>query len=89
MQLTSKGGNKVFIFHLGHITKIATMPIYGENFEKSSPPEKITGPIALKHSMWHLGKNSLKVYIDVDPVFTLNYLMQGQIWFLRLLNGKS
>ena len=31
MQPSSKGENKVFIFGPGHMTKMATMPIYGEN----------------------------------------------------------
>ena len=36
MQPSSKGGKKVYIFHPGHMTKMAAMPIYGKNFNKSS-----------------------------------------------------
>ena len=31
------GGTKVCSQHLGHMTKMAAMPIYGKNFSKSSP----------------------------------------------------
>ena len=36
MQPSSKGGEKVYIFCPGHMTKMATMPIYGKNLNKSS-----------------------------------------------------
>ena len=39
MQLPGNGGKKVYIFGLGHLTKMATMPIYGKNVKKSSFPE--------------------------------------------------
>ena len=32
-------GTKVYINRLGHMTKMATMPIYGKNLKKSSTPE--------------------------------------------------
>ena len=41
MQPSSKGGKKVYIFRSGHMTKMATMPIGGENLKKSSPPEPL------------------------------------------------
>ena len=34
-----EGGKKVYINGPGHMTKIAAMPIYGKNLEKSSSPE--------------------------------------------------
>ena len=34
-----EGGTKVYINGPGHMTKIAAMPIYGKNLEKSSSPE--------------------------------------------------
>ena len=34
-----EGGMKVYINGLGHMTKIAVMPIYGKNLKKSSSPE--------------------------------------------------
>ena len=32
---------KISTNELGHITNMATMPIYGKNFKKSSSPEAI------------------------------------------------
>ena len=32
MQPPGKGGKKVYIFHLGHMTKMTAMPIYDKNF---------------------------------------------------------
>ena len=34
-----EGGTKVYINSPGHMTKMATMPIYGKNLKKSSSPE--------------------------------------------------
>ena len=34
-----EGGTKVYINGPGHMTKMATMPIYGKNLKKSSSPE--------------------------------------------------
>ena len=34
-----EGGKKVYINGLGHMTKMAAMPIYGKNLKKSSPLE--------------------------------------------------
>ena len=34
MQSSSKGGKKVYIFDLGHMTKLVAMPIYGKNLKK-------------------------------------------------------
>ena len=34
-----EGGNKVYINGPGHMTKMATMPIYGKNLKKSSSTE--------------------------------------------------
>ena len=34
-----EGGRKVYINAPGHMTKMVTMPIYGENLQKSSPTE--------------------------------------------------
>ena len=32
---------KIYTNELGHMTNMATMPIYGENLKKSSSPEAI------------------------------------------------
>ena len=37
MQPLDSGEKKVCLFRLGHITKMAAMPIYGKNLKKSSP----------------------------------------------------
>ena len=36
-----EGGTKVYINGLGHMTKMAAMPIYGKNLKKSSSPEPV------------------------------------------------
>ena len=41
MQPLNRGGKKVYIFRPGHMTKMAAMPIYGNNFKKSSSPEPL------------------------------------------------
>ena len=56
----------------GHMTKMATVPIYGKNLKKSSSPE--LGPMILKLGMQHLGLKLYKVYINDDPELTLTYL---------------
>ena len=43
---------KICTIELGHMTKVATMPIYGKNLKKSSSPEPIV-KMALKLSMYH------------------------------------
>ena len=34
---------KIYTNELGHITNMATMPIYGKNLNKSSTPESVDG----------------------------------------------
>ena len=41
MQTSGKDGKMVFIFDLGHMNKLATMPIDGKNFKKKSSPEPL------------------------------------------------
>ena len=43
VQLKAGGriGMKIYTNELGHMTKMATMPIYGKNLKKSSSPEPI------------------------------------------------
>ena len=36
-----EGGTKVYINGPGHMTKMAAMPIYGKNLEKSSPEPQV------------------------------------------------
>ena len=67
-------GNQCIKNNLGHMTKMATMPIYGKN------PWKIffsgTGrPTSTKLGMKHWWLKYYNVYINHDPVMTLTYFM--------------
>ena len=62
------------INNLGHMTKMATMPIYGKN------PSKIFdsgtgGPISKKFGMKHRWLKYYNVYINHYRVVTLTYFM--------------
>ena len=50
MQPTKKRGKENLNFDPGHITKMASMPIYHRNIEQSSSPEPLW-PIAFKLGM--------------------------------------
>ena len=39
LQPSGKGGKKDYMLGLGHMFKMATMPIYGKNLKTSSSPE--------------------------------------------------
>ena len=41
MQPLGKGGKTIDIFCPGHITKMATLPIYGKSLKKSSSPKPL------------------------------------------------
>ena len=75
-----EGGMKVYINGLGHMTKMAAMPIYGKK------PLKIffsrtRSPMILKLGMYHLGLKLYKVYINDDLGLTLTYFMARSNWF--------
>ena len=63
----------MYINNLGHLTKMATMPIYGKN------PSKIFsgtgGAISKKLGMKHRWLKYYNVNINHDPVVTLTYFM--------------
>ena len=44
-----KNGNEIYINELGHVTKMAAMPIYGKNYK--NPFSRTKGLITLKHGM--------------------------------------
>ena len=64
----------MYINNPGHMTKMATMPIYGKN------PSKIffsgtVGSISMKLGMKDRWLKHYNVYINYDPVMTLTYFM--------------
>ena len=61
----------MYINYLGHVTKMAAMPIYGKNLSKIFSG---TGrPISKKLGMKHRWLKYYNVYINYDPVVTLTY----------------
>ena len=42
---------KIYTNELGHMTNMATMPIYGKNLKKSTSPEAIDRQMTLKLGM--------------------------------------
>ena len=81
-------GMKIYTNELGHMTNMATMPVYGKNLKKSSTPEAI--------GWWPWNLVCSIVYASttkVVQIMTLGWLWhilrQGQIWSHRLFMGKS
>ena len=63
----------MYINNLGHMTKIAVMPINGKN------PSKISitnGQISMKLGVKHRWLKYYNVYINHDPVMTLTQFME-------------
>ena len=88
MELLWDGGLKVCSNVHGHMTKMATMPIYGKNLKKSSSLEpKGQWPWNL---VCDIGCSSATKFAQM---MTLSWpwpiLRQGQIWFLMLLYGQK
>ena len=72
----------------GHMTRMAAMPIYGKNVNKSSSPE------AKDRWRWNLvcsiGCSSTTKFIQMMTLgWPIPILRQGQIWSLMLLYGKQ
>ena len=66
----------MYINNLGHMTKMATMPIYGKNPSKiffSGTNQLISRKLGVKHR-W------LNVYINHVPVMTLTKFMARSTW---------
>ena len=61
----------MYIDNLGHMTRMAAMPIYGKN------PSKIFsgtgGPISMKLGLKYQWLKYYNVYINHDPMVTLTY----------------
>ena len=73
------GGINVYINNLGHMTKMAAMPIDGKNPSKiffSETNQLISRKLGVKHR-WLKYYN---VYINHDPVMTLTKFMARSTW---------
>ena len=82
------GGTKICSNGPGHMTKMATMSIYGKNLKKSSSPEP------KGRWTWNLvcsiGCSSTTKFIQIMTLgWAWPILRQGQIWSLMLLYGKK
>ena len=88
MEPTWGGGTEVYSFGLGHMTKIATMPIYGKNIWKSSSQD----PKGLWP--WYMvcsinGSGPIKSVQMMTLGWPWPTLRQGQIRSFRLLYRKK
>ena len=72
-------GIKFYTNELGHMTKMAAMPIYDKNLQKSSFPE-LNRPMALGLGMTHWIHEYYQDCCYDDLVLTLTFLRQGQLW---------
>ena len=73
------GGTNVYINNVGHMTKMATMPIYGKNPSNiffSETNRLISMELGVKHP-WLQYYNT---YINHDPVMTLTKFMARSTW---------
>ena len=76
---------KIYTNELGHMTNMATMPIYGKNLKKSSSPEPIDRwPWSFVYSIVYA--STTKVVQIITLGWPWHILRQGQIW---LLYGKK
>ena len=66
-------GMEICSGHLGHMTKMAAMPIYGKNHSKIF--SGASGPICKKLGVTHQGLLSIIVCSNDDPGVTLTYFM--------------
>ena len=65
------GGTKFCSRLVGHMTKMAAMPIYGNNPSKIF--SRTGGPISTKLGMYHRGLQPIIVCSNDDPGLTLTY----------------
>ena len=94
------GGTKVCSNGPGHMTKIATMPIYGKNRKQFSSPE-LKRPLTLKLGMQHWVLEYHQVCLNDDRGLVLIYFTAwsnlvlyffciGKQWiFQKLLSSMS
>ena len=72
MALPWEGGNKVYINGPSHMNKMAAMPIYGKNLQKSFS-YRTDRPMIMKLGMEHYKLKLYTFYINDDPELTLTY----------------
>ena len=70
----------MYINNLGHMTKMAAMPIYGKNPSKIFFSETMNGLISRKLGVKHRWLKYSNVYINHDPVMTLTKFMARSTW---------
>ena len=68
----------MYINNLGHITKMAAMPIYGKN--PSNIFSESNRLISMKLGVKHPWLKYYNVYINHDPVMTLTKFMARSAW---------
>ena len=88
MKAWGRIGMKIYTNELGHMTNMATMPIYGKNLKKSSSPEPID------QCLWNLvcsiEYGNITIIVQIMTLcWHWSILPQGQIWSHRLLYGKK
>ena len=76
----------MYINILGHMTKMATMPIYDKNPTKMS---RTGGPISTKLDKKRPCVKYYNVYINHEPVMTLTYFKARSTWVPTHLNGEN
>ena len=69
----------MYINDLGHMTKMAAMPMYGKNPSKIFF-SKANGLISMKLGEKHQWIKYYNVYINHDPVMTLTQFMARSTW---------
>ena len=84
------GGTKVWSNGVGHMTKMAAMPIYDKNIKKnifSGTKRSINLKVGMQH--WVLEYSTTKFVQMMTLGWPWPNLWQGQIWSLALLYGKK
>ena len=75
----------MYINDLGHITKMAAMPIYGKNSSKIFF-SKTNRQISMKLGVKHRWLKYYNVYINHDPVMTLTQFMARSTWGIHCIH---
>ena len=78
MKHLQEGGTNLYIDNPGHMTKMATMPIYSEKLQNLLLRNGWTN----FNETWHeaLMTSTTMFHINHDPVMTLTYFMARSTW---------